>query len=130
MPATNKYIIIDGEEYRVPIASPMDRSADILDLTAHRTEDGVLHREVIGTYYNYTLNFLSSCPRAEYERLWWKISEPVASHLVRLPYQEEASEMYFSSVKDNVVIIDANGKKCKGLSCKLTMTRPSRVAGE
>lgn len=129
MPATNKHIIIDGDEYKVPLASPLERTADILDLTANRTENGVLHREVIGTFYNYTLGFLSSCPRSEYERLFWKISEPKASHLVRLPYQEEPFEAYFSSIKDNVVLMDENGKKCKGLSCKLTMTRPSRVAG-
>ena len=50
--ATSKYIQIDNSEYKVPLISPMDRKGDILDLTANRTEDGVLHREVIGTYYN------------------------------------------------------------------------------
>ena len=61
--ATSKYIQIDGQEYKVPLISPMDRKGDILDLTANRTEDGVLHREVIGTYYNYTLNFLATSDR-------------------------------------------------------------------
>lgn len=127
--ATSKYIQIDGQEYKVPLLSPMDRKGDILDLTANRTEDGVLHREVIGTYYNYTLNFLTPSDRAEYERLWWKLTEPVASHMIQLPYQPEPFEGYFGSCKDNVVLITEDGQKAKGLSCNLVCTRPSRTVG-
>lgn len=127
--ATSKYIQIDNSEYKVPLISPIDRKGDILDLTANRTEDGVLHREVIGTYYNYTLNFLATGDQAEYERLWWKLTEPVASHMIQLPYQPEAFEGYFGSCKDNVTLITADGQKAKGLSCNLVCTRPSRNAG-
>jgi hypothetical protein len=41
----SKYIIIDGQEYPVAVTK-LQRKGDILDLTANRTEDGVLHREV------------------------------------------------------------------------------------
>ena len=126
--AVSEYIQIDGQEYKVPLVSPMDRKGDILDLTANRTEDGVLHREVIGTYYNFTLGFIATADKAEYERLWWKLTEPVASHMVQLPYQPEPFEGYFGSCKDNVVLITENGQKAKGLSCNLISTRPSRTA--
>ena len=128
--ATSKYIQIDGQEYKVPLISPIDRKGDILDLTANRTEDGVLHRDVIGTYYNYTLNFLNNGNTQAYEELWWKLTEPVASHQVQLPYQPEPFEGYFGSCKDNVTLITSDGIKAKGLSCNLICTRPSRNAGD
>lgn len=130
--AVSKYIQIDGTEYKIPLLSPMDRKGDILDLTANRTEDGVLHREVIGTYYNYTLKFIYNGDDAEYEKLWVKLTEPVASHMVQLPYHPDnkAFEGYFGSCKDNVTLITADGIKAKGLSCNLVASSPSIVAGE
>ena len=67
--ADSKYIIIDNVEYKVPIVE-LQRKGDILDLTANRTEDGVLHREVIGTYYNYTLTLGVVNDPDLYEELW------------------------------------------------------------
>lgn len=125
---TSKYLIVDDTTYPVGIVD-LQRKGDILDLAANRTEDGVLHREVIGTYYNYTLNIIAPSDPALYEALWWKLTEPVASHQVKLPYQPEAFEGYFSSCKDNVKLIDSSGRFIgKGISCNLTATRPSRTA--
>ena len=47
-------ITIDGTQYDVPIVS-MKRSADDLYKYAERTEDGVLHSEKIGVYFNYQI---------------------------------------------------------------------------
>lgn len=127
--AVSQWIQIDGEPYKIPLLTPMDRKGDILDLTATRKEDGTLQREVIGTYYNYTLNFINNGDTAEYERLWWKLTEPVASHQVQLPYQPTPFEGYFGSCKDNVTLITADGMKAKGLSCNLVASSPSRRAG-
>ena len=125
---TSKYLTIDNTEYPVAIVS-LQRKGDILDLTANRTEDDVLHREVIGTYYNYTLNIIAPTDPALYESLWWKLTEPVASHQVKLPYQSEAFEGYFGSCKDDINLIDKTGKFIgKGISCNLVATRPARTA--
>ena len=127
--AVSKWLQIDGAEYQVAIVSPMQRTGDILDLTANRTEDGVLHREVIGTYYNYTLGILAPNNPQLYQEVWWKLTEPVASHQVQLPYQTSAFEGYFSSCKDGVKLVNADGTVVgTGISCKLTATRPSRTA--
>ena len=127
--ATSKWLQIDGVEYKVGIVSPLKRKGDILDLTANRTEDGVLHREVIGTYYNYTLTIIAPNDQTVYENLWWKLTEPVASHMVQLPYQPEPFEGYFGSCQDDVAVIDDNGHYIgKGISCNLVATRPSRTA--
>ena len=126
--ATSKYLQIDTVEYPVAIVQ-LQRKGDVLDLAANRTEDGVLHREVIGTYYNYTINIIAPTDPALYEALWWVLTAPVASHLVQLPYQPEPFEGYFGSVKDDIKLIDPSGKFIgKGISCNLVATRPARTA--
>ena len=127
--ATSKWLQIDGVEYKVPIVQ-LDRKGDILDLTANRTEDGVLHRDVIGTFYNYTLTIGVVHDQTLYDTLWWTLTAPVASHQIQLPNQPEAFEGYFGSCKDNIVLITDDGQKAKGLSFNLVATRPSRPANE
>ena len=78
-------IIIDGVEYPVKIAT-LKRRADILDKYAYRSEDGHLHREVIGTYYNYDLQIGIEHNRTLYNTLFEVLSNPVASHSVILPH--------------------------------------------
>ena len=125
--ATSKWLQIDGVEYKVPIVN-LKRKGDILDLTANRTEDGVLHREVIGTFYNYTLTIGIVNNQELYDTLWWVLTAPVASHQVQLPNQPEAFEGYFGSCQDDIVLITDEGQKAKGLSFNLVATRPSRNA--
>ena len=123
----NKSLIIDGVTYSVPILE-MQRKGDILDLTANRTEDGVLHREVIGTYYNFTLTIGIVNDQELYDALWWKLTEPVASHQIQLPNQPEPFEGYFGSAKDNITMVTDDGYRAKGLSFNVVCTRPSREA--
>lgn len=124
MPTNNKYLIIDGVTYKVPIVS-MQRKGDILDLEANRTEDGMLHREVIGTYYNFTINIGPISDRELYDRLWTVLTTPIASHMIQLPNQSEAFEGYFGSVQDNIVLVTDEGYKATGLSCNIVCTGPS-----
>lgn len=123
----SKYIIIDGKEYRVAITS-LKRKADILDRYAERSEDGVLHREVIGTYYNYTLEIGTVNDIDLYEELFEVLSAPVASHMVELPNDHIRFEGYFSSIQDEVQLVRDDGTLYKKLSCRLTATRPRRTA--
>ena len=124
----NKYLIIDGETFKVPITE-MKRKGDIMDIEAKRTEDGVLHREtVVGTYYNYSLTFGTITDPVVYERLWWVLTTPVASHQIQLPGQSTAFTGYFGSVQDGIVFITDESYKAKGLSCNVVCTYPSRRA--
>ena len=125
--STSKYLTIDDVEYQVAVIS-LQRTGDILDLSANRTEDGVLHREVIGTFYNYTLGIIAPSNPELYEQVWWKLTEPVASHSVKLPYQATAFDGYFSSCKDGVKLIKPDGTFVgTGISFKLTAMSPSRT---
>ena len=125
--ADSKHIIIDDREYQVPIVE-LQRKGDILDLTANRTEDGVLHREVIGTYYNYTLTIGVINDPELYEELWNVLTAPVASHWIELPHDHIRFEGYFGSCKDNIQMITEDGYRAKGLSFNLVATRAARTA--
>lgn len=94
-------IVIDGETFTVPIVS-LTRRADFLDKYAERTEDGVLHRELIGVYYNYQIQFGSTTDVAEYAALWQKLTEPVEFHEVTVPDEDGSHTFtaYFSNVGD------------------------------
>lgn len=116
---------IDGVSYDVPIVS-LKRKADILDRYATRSEDGELHREVIGTFYNYTLEIKHVRNRKLYNRLFDVLSAPVPSHSVELPNEDVTFDGYFSSISDEVARVDNDGVTYRNLTCRLTAMRPRR----
>jgi len=122
-----KYLIIDGVEYKVGVVE-LKRKGDILDKTANRTEDGDLHREVIGTYYNFSMKIRPGNDYALYDRLFWVLTEPVAYHEVQLPTMNAPVKMYFGSIQDEVVFTDGEDTKYKSLSCNVICKLPSRYA--
>jgi len=103
-------ITIDGTTYQVQIKS-LKRSADFLDKSAFRTQDGVLHRELIGVYFNYQLQFgraITSAAITEYAALWNKLTEPVAFHTVVVPKVATGDftfTAYFSNVGDELLAV-------------------------
>ena len=96
-------IAIDGISYQVPLVS-LVRKAEFLDKYASRTEDGVLHRELIGVYYNYELK-LGRAAQKEYSRLWDVLTAPQEFHTVRVPAcgADYTFQAYFSGVRDELL---------------------------
>ena len=96
-------IIIDGIEYDVPVIS-IKRTGDFLDKYAERTEDGVLHRELIGVYLNYQILFGSTTDVAEYADLWQALTAAQEFHTVTVPDEsgDYTFEAYFSNVSDEM----------------------------
>lgn len=122
-----KVIIIDNKAYAVRITE-LKRTADILDKYAERDEKGELHREVIGTYYNYQLKIgVKMGERELYNELFDVLSAPVDCHDVELPHDHVKFKGYFSSISDNIKLVDDDGFDCNGLSCKLTAMKPRRT---
>ena len=118
---------IDGNTYNVGVVS-LSRTADVLDSYAERTEDGVLHRGIIGVYYNYSLQLAPSTDPAEYARLWRKLTEPVEFHTVTVPDEsgEYTFTAYFSSVGDTLMMKRAGKSLWKGLKVNFKAQRPAR----
>ena len=97
-------IIIDDTEYDIPIVS-LEGQADMLDKYAERTPDGVLHRELIGVYDNYEIEFASAYSNPQgYSDLWFKLTEPVPWHTVKFPTILGEREIvgYFANTRHKV----------------------------
>ena len=121
------YIIIDGTEYKVSIAS-LQRQAEILDKYFYRTEDGSAKREVIGTFYNYSLAIGVADDKTTYNALFDVLSEPIDSHKVILPTDGVEFDGYFAETRDQVDKIEDDGTRFKGLTCSLIAMKPARYA--
>ena len=123
-------ITIDGTSYDIPVLS-MTRRADFLDKYAERTEDGVLHRELIGVYFNYQVKFGRSNDTAVYAALWNKLTEPEEFHSVTVPDESGDFEMtfqaYFSNVTDEIRRVTPEAAFFKNLTVNFTAKSPART---
>lgn len=96
-------ITVDGTTYNVPIES-LEDSLEFLDKYAERTEDGILHRELIGTFPKQSLVFgtpQTAAERAEYASLWSKLAEAVEFHTVTVP-DEDSVDFTFEAYVSNL----------------------------
>lgn len=120
-------ITIDGNSYNVDVTE-ITRTADFLDKYAERTENGDLERELIGVYFNYTLSFAPGTNRAEYARLWDKLTEPEEFHTVTVPDEngDYTFTAYFSSVGDSFMRQYNGNNYFKDLTVKFTAKTPAR----
>ncbi len=102
-------ITIDGEVYDIPIIS-LKRKGEFLDKFAERTEDGILHRELIGVYFNYELQFGRTTDTDEYAALYAKLTEAVEFHDVIVPTEAGPVEftMYFAGISDELRRTDSD----------------------
>lgn len=121
-------LTIDGESFYVPITN-ITRKADFLDKYAERTEDGVLHRELIGVYFNYQIKFGSGCTAAEYTALWEKLTEPVEFHTVVVPDEDGdyTFTAYFASVGDTISKAKGATRFMKDLTANFIAQSPART---
>lgn len=120
-----KYLEIDNVQYPVKLVE-VKRTVDTLDAQAYRTEDGVLHRKLIGIYMNYQVTVGIEDDLELYESLFDKLSAPVESCMIKLPNESVALNRYISSVQDGVLRVTDEGTLYKDLSFKITCIEPTR----
>lgn len=125
-----KGIMVDGIFFDIPMVS-LKRAADFLDKYAERSEDGELHRELIGVYYNYTLTAGTSSDfgDTDYDAFWEKMTEPVEFHEISIPTKDGYYTFagYISSVSDEYKRILDNEAEFTGFTCKLIAKSPART---
>lgn len=123
-------ITIDGIVYDVAILK-LDRSFESLDHYAERTLDGVLHRGVIGIFYNYDVVVgMSAYNTTDYAAFYLKISEPEEFHTVSIPGENSGNSWYayISKGKDEVIKLQKGGiNYYRGLSFSIIAKSPSRT---
>ena len=123
----SKLFIIDGTSYPVHLID-VKRKADILDAKAYRTEDGIVHRKVIGTYMDYSVTVGIEDDLDLYDTLFNVLCAPVESHMIQLPNESSAQQRYTSSVADGILRVEDDGTLYKDLSFNITCTAPTRTA--
>ena len=121
-------LYIDGIGYKIDVLS-VKRTADFLDKYAERTENGDLERELIGVYFIYKLQFGPGVDRAEYARMWDKLTEPVEFHEVTVPDEDGdyTFTAYFSNVADELLRKVAEKNYWKNLTVNFIAKKPARI---
>lgn len=121
-------LYIDGIGYKIDVLS-VKRTADFLDKYAERTENGDLEHELIGVYFNYKLQLGPGVDRAEYARMWDKLTEPVEFHEVTVPDEDGdyTFTAYFSNVADELLRKVAEKNYWKNLTVNFIAKKPARI---
>ncbi len=121
---------IDGTEYPNIHVVSLKRSFSVLDGdNAGRLMSGEMSRDVIGTYYNYSVEIDPSGAAPEtYDALYEVISAPQDSHLIIVPYGQTtlAFNAYVSNGEDALLFV--GGKNRWGnLTFNFVAMAPNRV---
>lgn len=121
-------LCIDGNYFDLFISS-LKRNFVVQDTEkAGRAISGQMHRDIIGTYYNYTLEIDSKrSNREDYDAFYDIISAPQDSHYIVVPYGQSLLEFeaYISSGED-VLRVDAGGNHWTDISVTFTAMEPQR----
>ena len=123
---------IDGTEYGA-IVTALTRNFSVADgENAGRTLDGVMHRDLIGTYYNYSITIMTDMlSRQQYNALYETISAPVESHEIVVAYgdQELGFKAYITQGSDDLLREYTPYKRLWGnLSFDFIAMAPQRLA--
>lgn len=123
-------ISIDGSTYNVGVIS-LKRKGEFLDKYAERTEDGVLHRELIGVYFNYQLKLGWSYDDPDgYNSLWNKLTEAKEFHTVTVPDGSSGNftfQAYFSNVGDELFLHKGNKHYWRNLTVNFIAESPAKT---
>lgn len=93
--------LMDGVSYNVSVTS-LVRKFSVMDTDkSGRTQNGRMYRDIIGTFYNYTMTIREhDSDAAALEEFWSAISDPTkTSHVCQFPYGQKTltQEMYVTS---------------------------------
>jgi len=125
-------IIIDSISYDVPIVD-LSESCDFLDKFAERTADGILHRELIGTYLNQQIKFgepMTAAEKTAYPLLWAKLKEATEFHTVTVPDIDGVDftfTAYFSNVKRSIKKWNSANTRWREMTVNFTAQSPAAV---
>ena len=122
-------IYINGTLYDVPLVS-IKRTFDKLFKYSERDEEsGKFAGEILGIYANFTMNFGIINDDDLYESLLEVLTSPIVIHSFRLPITKGFFNFngYINSVSDEILKVETETAKFKGLTCKFIMEAPFRT---
>lgn len=126
----NFVFTVDGTPYGKIHVLSVKRSFAVLDgENAGRTMDGKMQRDIIGTYYNYSLVIdpAESDPE-EYDALYEALSAPADSHAVSFPYGRDvlSFEAYVANGEDELFDIFNGKNRWDNLTINFIAMEPQR----
>lgn len=124
--------VLDGETFPGLAVISIKRSAKILDgdNVGRTLPHGAMQRDVIGTFYNYTMEIdQDNSNPAAYSRFYDFITAPVDYHIVTFPYNQETitGKYYVTAAEDVLNFIDEHGNEWSGLAVSFIATDPART---
>lgn len=119
----NQVFIIDGVGFNVNVTN-LKRNGKVQDTgSSGRVNSGLMHREIIGTYYNYTMELEQALENIEeYDRLYYALTAPVDSHILVIPYGQSTLTftMYVTKVSDQLTFLNDDIRRWSGLEIEFT----------
>lgn len=128
--AVKRPFLLDGVAYNVRV-SKLTRKFSVLDSNkTGRTQDGEMYRDIIGTFYNYSMTVEQNGDDAEsMDAFWDAISQPQKSHVCVFPYNQVTltQRMYITSGEQDVKSITDKQTNWGELSVSFIATSPKVV---
>ena len=119
--------ILDGKTYNVQVLM-LKRSFEIKEAMGSKlTQSGSIHREPIGTYYNYQMTVRErNGDREALDAFWDAISQPVASHDCTFPYNQSmlTQRMYVQKGTQDIRRLHADGAEWKDITIQFVAKMP------
>lgn len=121
---------VDGIAYPSLHVLSVKRSFSILDgPNAGRTMDGAMQRDIVGTYYNYSLTIdPSDSGPEEYDALYEALSAPQNSHMISVPYGRSviSFDAYVTNGEDELFDILDGKNRWDNLTINFIAMSPQR----
>lgn len=126
--AAENIFTIDGVDLRVNVTK-LERGFSVTDTeNSGRLQNFKMHRDVAGTFYNYTIDVIPhNDHREDYDTFYEIVSSPVESHHMVFPYAQKTIkfEAYVTNGADSLQ--RRNGKNLwDGLSLNFVAMEPQR----
>lgn len=122
--------MMDGETYNVQVMS-LKRSFEIKEaIAAKYTQSGDIYRDLVGTYYNYTITVRErNGDREALDAFWNAISRPVVSHDCVFPYNQEtlSQRMYIKNGSQDISRLYENGAVWKDITVQFIAKEPKVI---
>ena len=122
---------LDGKAYPNLHVVSLKRSFSVHDGdNAGRVMTGAMKRDIIGTYYNYSMEIDPvSSDLAEYDEFYEAISAPVDSHVLTVPYAQTTVtfDAYVANGEDELVSKNDDRSNWQNLSVNFVAMKPKRT---
>ena len=120
---------IDNISYPTVHVVKLTRKFSIVDGSlAGRNVRGDMIRDVIGTYFNYTLELMcDNLSQDEYYQLYMRIADPTDFHKVTVPFNQYMWDFdaYITSGEDELKYMSETEKIWRGITCDFIAMKPA-----